>query len=65
MRKVPHGWTKEKMERCAETFMEQIENAYFNYSNKVAMKEISKLIEQYSRIRISVARGENFIEVKK
>ena len=60
-RKVPHNWTKDTLGKCAIVHMEQLCNAYFNYTSgpqrDLAMGQI---IESYNRIEVSVVNGLNF-----
>ena len=63
MRKISHNWNKKNMDRCARTFMDEITWQYDCLANSKDRKEkVYQLIEQYSKIEISVGRGLNYYE---
>ncbi len=62
MRKIPHGWTKETLGRCAETFMDIIQHYFWSYSGKYRDDNIDRLLQQYCKIRLSVAKGLDYYE---
>ena len=45
-KKVKHNWTKKTLPQCAEVHMDQILNAFYNYSGKEKTKEIGRLLLQ-------------------
>jgi hypothetical protein len=58
MRRIPHGWTKKSMDRCARTFMDQISWHYLCLADKKdRVEKVFALVEQYMSIEDSVARG--------
>ena len=60
-RKVPHGWTKETMDKCREVHMDDLIFYHYNCSDSQSKRDrIAQIIEHYFKIECAVRRGENF-----